>query len=142
MQAAMAKLTMQTTPRIVSKEGSNKRVVEMFGVVLWSDPSDRKAVFWCEDQGDLAYYECPAVDDAGYTFFDAGDMVRFDVTMDQKLRRAHNPSLVQEHACVGLPDRLRLDAAQESEPAPSDKIIPFTPGPRVGTPSHQARRKA
>ena len=27
----------------------------MLGVVLWSDVSDRKAVIWCEDQGDLAY---------------------------------------------------------------------------------------
>ena len=29
----------------------------MFGVVLWADPVDRKAVIWCEDHGDLAYFK-------------------------------------------------------------------------------------
>ena len=28
----------------------------MYGVVLWADASDTKAVIWCEDQGNLAYY--------------------------------------------------------------------------------------
>ena len=27
----------------------------MYGIVLWSDRSERQAVIWCEDQGDLAY---------------------------------------------------------------------------------------
>lgn len=28
----------------------------MLGVVLWADIDDRKAVIWCEDHGNLAYY--------------------------------------------------------------------------------------
>lgn len=101
-----------------------KRVVEMIGVVLWSDQTDRKAVFWCEDQGDLAYYECPSAKDDGYSFFDAGDMVQFDVSTDRRFRRAHNPTLVQESACVGLPDRLRQNAGEEGRA--SGKIVAFT----------------
>ncbi len=96
----------------------------MIGVVLWSDQTDRKAVFWCEDQGDLAYYESPSLKEDGYSFFDAGDMVQFEVSTDRRIRRAHNPTLVQEHACVGLPERLRQDAGADG--ATSGKIVPFT----------------
>lgn len=27
----------------------------MIGVIIWSDPIERKAIVWCEDQGDLAF---------------------------------------------------------------------------------------
>lgn len=78
----------------------------MIGVVLWSDASDRKAVFWCEDHGDLAFYEQA---DGGLdpeAFFDAGDMVQFDVRIEANMRQARNARLVLEQACVGLPERL------------------------------------
>ena len=64
----------------------------MFGVILWVNSTDRKAVIWCEDEGDLAYFEDeiqPTQAEVG--FFDAGDYVEFDVTTDKKLRRASNP---------------------------------------------------
>ncbi|MEM6310592.1 MAG: hypothetical protein AAF754_11125 [Pseudomonadota bacterium] len=63
----------------------------MFGVILWSDPEVGKAVIWCEDHGDLAYYE-----DAEHSanldrlFFDPGDYVEFDLCVDNELRRASN----------------------------------------------------
>ena len=48
----------------------------MYGVILWSDPEGGQAVIWCEDRGDLAYYEAPErPDHGGYGFFDAGDYV-------------------------------------------------------------------
>jgi len=63
----------------------------MFGVILWSNSTDRKAVIWCEDQGDLAYYEENQQNSEAHSaFFDAGDYVEFDVTVDENLRRACN----------------------------------------------------
>lgn len=61
----------------------------MFGVILWSNAADRKAVIWCEDQGDLAYYD----DSKGglaqsNDFLTAGDYVEFDVSAENSMRLA------------------------------------------------------
>ena len=93
----------------------------MIGIVLWSDPASRKAVFWCEDQGDLAYFEDS---EDGPDFFDAGDMVRFEVTTERRLRRAHAPTIVQPRVCTDLPEKLRRNGEPERTTA---RIIPFTP---------------
>lgn len=67
----------------------------MFGVILWSDPFVKKAVIWCEDQGNLAYYEAPQnVSRIDELFFDTGDYVEFDVEMDRDLCRASNAQVV------------------------------------------------
>lgn len=67
----------------------------MYGVILWSNSDDRKAVIWCEDQGHLAYYEDELPTDGGTgAFFDAGDYVEFDVFIDDTLHRAHNTTNV------------------------------------------------
>ena len=29
----------------------------MIGVIIWSDPVERKAVVWCEDQGGFGFFE-------------------------------------------------------------------------------------
>ena len=47
----------------------------MLGVVLWSDAGDNKAVIWCEDHGDLAYFNGGVDDPASLMDFDAGDLV-------------------------------------------------------------------
>jgi hypothetical protein len=102
----------------------------MIGVVLWSGPDDGKAVFWCEDQGDLAYFEGTLNQDGSYAVFNAGDMVQFDVTVDARVRKAHNARLVQEQACVGLQETLRGNGAQPHPAASahqSAEIIPFSP---------------
>ncbi|MEM6303075.1 MAG: hypothetical protein AAF744_00030 [Pseudomonadota bacterium] len=112
----------------------------MFGLVLWSDPGDRKAVFWCEDQGDLAYYEAPMADAPDRAFFDAGDMVRFDVTAHEALRLAHNAHLVHGGACQALPDRLKQGATQI--PAPESKVIPFRGRMADQAEADPVRRKA
>lgn len=93
----------------------------MFGVVLWSDRNDRKAVFWCEDQGDLAFFdgaihECEGV-------FDAGDMVHFDVSLENKIRRASNAQLIEQQVCTELPQALRRDASANQ--TQSSKVVPF-----------------
>ncbi|WP_458322078.1 hypothetical protein [Roseobacter sp. A03A-229] len=99
----------------------------MIGVVLWSDASDRKAVIWCEDQGDLAFLN--SADDVFQSdaFFDAGDVVQFDMEVQASMRRAHNPRLVLEQAGVGLPEALRQSASSVARMTSSAKVIPFEP---------------
>tara|TARA_R110002074_G_scaffold6197_8_gene28892 strand:+ start:2247 stop:2693 length:447 start_codon:yes stop_codon:yes gene_type:complete len=116
-------------PLVVSKDGLILEVgLQMLGVVLWSDENDRKAVFWCEDHGDLAYYEGKDANFDHSVFFDAGDMVQFDVAVDRRLRKAFNPRVVQERVCAGLPATLKRTTAA---PAPaqqlkSAKVIAFS----------------
>lgn len=107
----------------------------MIGVVLWSDPCEGKAVFWCEDQGDLAYYEAAPERPATDGFFDSGDMVQFEVAMESRIRKAHNARLLQEQAWVDLPESLRRESGPQSSSAGATqtaKIIPFKlqPEPR------------
>lgn len=66
----------------------------MYGVVLWSDTEDQKAVIWCEDHGDLAFYRQPL--DSQTVTLDAGDWIQFDMTTERHLRFAHNPRLVSD----------------------------------------------
>lgn len=84
----------------------------MMGVVLWSDPEDQKAVFWCEDHGDLAYYDGKAGIVVGRDFLSPGDMVDFDITLERKVRRAHNAQVIEARVCNGLQDHLRQTAGQ------------------------------
>ncbi len=100
----------------------------MIGIVLWRDRVEKKAVFWCEDQGDLAYYAPDAAEQTGTDMFDVGDMVRFDVRVDKKLRKACNARLVQQHACGSVQESVRQNAqlAQADDVgAKSAQIIPF-----------------
>jgi hypothetical protein len=84
----------------------------MMGVVLWSDPQDQKAVFWCEDHGDLAYYDASADDASEPRVLSPGDMVRFEVSIDRKVRRAHNAEMIESEVCNGLHEHLRHTANQ------------------------------
>ena len=105
----------------------------MIGVVLWCDNKAGKAVFWCEDHGDLAYYEEPTLPEEG-CFFDTGDMVQFDISVHRRLRIADNPRLIEGGASASLAEALRresraggfsdLTAASQAATA---QIIPFTP---------------
>ncbi|WP_299674824.1 hypothetical protein [uncultured Roseobacter sp.] len=99
----------------------------MIGVVLWSDASDRKAVIWCEDQGDLAFLNSADELLQSDAFFDAGDVVQFDMEVQASMRRAHNPRLVLEQAGAGLPDALRQSVSDVATSACTAKIIPFEP---------------
>lgn len=97
----------------------------MFGVVLWSDTQDQKAVIWCEDHGDLAFYT--QTDGNGDISLDAGDWVQFDVTVDRHLRFAHNPRLVAEGIYPDLADALSkaVPVQQPQVSRVSAKIIPL-----------------
>lgn len=89
----------------------------MFGVVLWSEADDRKAVIWCEDQGDLAFLDGTHEQWSNATsdFFIAGDMVHFDVSIGSKMRKATNVELVQQQAGANLPLALLRGAGQQSQ---------------------------
>ena len=50
----------------------------MIGVILWSDVQVRKAVVWCEDQGDLAFL-CEDTPFEHLKGLSAGDSIEFDV---------------------------------------------------------------
>lgn len=101
----------------------------MYGVILWCDAQENKAVIWCEDHGDLAFYRQP--ENADEVALDAGDWVQFDMTTDRHLRFAHNPRLVSEGVSPGLADVLTSAASassQSMQPAHSRgsaEIIPF-----------------
>jgi hypothetical protein len=62
----------------------------MFGVVLWADASDRKAVIWCEDHGNLAYYTEGEQSLHDAIDLDAGDLIQFDMREERDIRRARN----------------------------------------------------
>ncbi len=77
----------------------------MQGVILWCDPDKGKAVIWCEDHGQLAYYN-----DHGQSMipfaFDVGDLVIFEQEQRDGLRYAHDMRLVASQECPALADQL------------------------------------
>ncbi|MCC1494507.1 hypothetical protein [Cognatishimia sp. F0-27] len=97
---------------------------EMFGVVLWADTEDRKAIVWCEDQGNLAYY---SAEEHSTSFhdglsLDAGDLIQFEMRETREFRHVSNPRRVGQSVAPGLADRLRTVAdprrRPEKEPLP------------------------
>ncbi|WP_204114022.1 hypothetical protein [Shimia biformata] len=78
----------------------------MFGVVLWSDNLDNKAVIWCEDHGDLAFFNGGNDMPSSLPDLDPGDLVQFELSQDRNLRYARNPVRVAEGAYDTLPDTL------------------------------------
>lgn len=87
----------------------------MIGVVLWSDPAAYKAVFWCEDQGDLAFYDGSAVSSNLNRFLGVGDMVEFSVKTSNNVRKAYDAYVIEQKVCQGLQEQLRKSAANSSE---------------------------
>ncbi|WP_298678408.1 hypothetical protein [uncultured Lentibacter sp.] len=81
----------------------------MYGVVLWSDQKDQKAVIWCEDHGDLAFYGGGGTSLFDGRSLDAGDLVQFSVQDGVPMRRAENPELVAVQHSPALARRL-IDA--------------------------------
>lgn len=80
----------------------------MLGVVLWHDQKSDRALIWCEDQGDLAYFNG---NDSSLAPEEAtlgtGDLVRFDVKERANGRYVSNPTPVARSAFSSLSDMLR-----------------------------------
>ena len=114
----------------------------MYGVVLWSDKEDSKAVIWCEDHGDLAFYSCIGASALEGQSLDAGDLVHFSIAEGEAIRVATNPTLVAEQQYPGLAERLRAQGmvggaesrtanTDRPEPADTSNVIAFAPRNRA-----------
>lgn len=97
----------------------------MYGVVLWSDKQDRKAVIWCEDHGDLAL--CRQDDTQSGVSLDAGDWIEFDLETARHQRVACNPRLVAEGVYTTLPETLSGAANAPHQPSrrPRTSVLSF-----------------
>ena len=90
----------------------------MFGLVLWSDPKRRKALIWCEDQSDLAYFD--GADDGeeqtqadGWdtsAVLNVGDALLFDICQNGQMRRATNLRALVKGGAEDLTDQLKAAA--------------------------------
>lgn len=132
MQAHVAELRMLYRTKIAFDYSEPTLGRKMIGVILWSDPTDRKAVIWCEDQGDLAYYALAGQDPLPDPFFDVGDVVEFDVTTERDTRIVKNAARLKQSWGATLTAGLR--AMGDGGPAPVDtgttaQIIPFRADP-------------
>ena len=104
----------------------------MFGVVLWSDPASGSAVIWCEDHGDLAYYDASGAPDtldtrAVQTLLDTGDLVEFDAHQESDRLVALNPfGVITSHSAVAhaMPPLPTGSAPQDSAAEPG-RVIDF-----------------
>ncbi|WP_138934188.1 hypothetical protein [Roseovarius arcticus] len=104
----------------------------MYGVVLWSDQRQNRAVIWCEDHGDLAYYKG---DVGGDSAMAAGDLVEFDLHEAADMRLADMPRLITQRSHPTLSSDLRKAGARmgvvpSGSPAPANSdyaanVIPF-----------------
>lgn len=102
----------------------------MMGVVLWKDRQDGKAVIWCEDHGKLAYLTGDQAELCADLDMEAGDLVKFSLRIDKRLRFAENVQVVEENNRVGLADALTPEGATPAmSPEPvmdyGADIIPF-----------------
>ncbi|MEX0304333.1 MAG: hypothetical protein AB3N24_18080 [Leisingera sp.] len=99
----------------------------MIGVVLWSDEPLNKAVIWCDDQGDLAFYSNKA--EANTQVLNPGDWVEFDLTLSGNFRIAENLSVLLEQGSPDLAEKLSAAAGCCKSPAAgahdSGKVVPF-----------------
>ncbi|MFC3615087.1 hypothetical protein ACFORG_15065 [Lutimaribacter marinistellae] len=101
----------------------------MNGIVLWCGTDNRHAVIWCEDHGDLAYFrgDCATAMES----LEAGDWVRFDVTVAGQMRIATEVEVMDLAKVSGLPATLNdaADMAMPCAPWPIDPtgadIVPF-----------------
>lgn len=101
----------------------------MFGVVLWSDGTDSKALIWCEDHGDLAYFNAGDDTDRVRPSLDPGDIVQFEMTEEPQMRRAWNPRIVAEEQYPTLAHRLQnakpSEGSAQAGRSASAIIVPF-----------------
>ena len=79
----------------------------MYGVVLWADECDQKAVIWCEDHGNLAYYNAAEASMHEDVQLDPGDLIQFELREDHDCRRVRNLRRVDAGWAPSLPENLR-----------------------------------
>jgi len=103
----------------------------MYGVVLWSDCDQDRAVIWCEDHGDLAYYRGDGHGVSLVKDISAGDLVVFELRDGGELRLADAPRLVGQKTYPTLSSDLKNAVGgmeRESKPfvgSSAATVIPF-----------------
>ncbi|WP_422050321.1 hypothetical protein [Shimia sp.] len=115
----------------------------MLGLVLWSNPKRRKALIWCEDQRDLAYFDGAEEGENASQFGTGdtsvvpvvGDMLIFDICSRSEMRRAINVRALANGAVDDLIARLKaagrrangadLDALVAESAANKDNVVSF-----------------
>lgn len=109
---------------------------KMCGVVLWADQCDQKAVIWCEDHGDLAYYHDKDANSHDGLSLDAGDLIQFELFQEHDLRLVRNPTRLVQRQFVGLAQDLRSSAGNGQELGQERASFP------PARPSHVTGRRA
>lgn len=89
-------------------------LTRMCGVVLWSDAGDHKAVVWCEDAGNLAYYIDHDGSSTSEVALDAGDLIEFDL-VEGTFRQVKNPVHIDPELCVELPRTEQFNARHHGD---------------------------
>ncbi|WP_397541440.1 hypothetical protein [Roseovarius salis] len=74
----------------------------MYGVVLWSDSKRNRAVIWCEDHRNLAFFNEEDDTATSREGFEPGDLVAFDLREENDLRLAVDPYVVAPHEFPSL----------------------------------------
>ncbi|WP_300531498.1 hypothetical protein [uncultured Mameliella sp.] len=96
---------------------------QMFGVVLWADASDSKAVIWCEDHGNLAYYTAAEQNVHDGLGLDAGDLIQFDLREERDVRRARNLRRVDAGFAPAIVHELKTRGPAKT--APAGNVVSF-----------------
>ncbi len=91
---------------------------KMMGVVLWADLTEQKAVIWCEDHGELAFWHEPGPSLHDGVVLDVGDLVDFEMSEGAQLRLARNPQRLERTQFFGLVESLR-----EAGEAPAPGVV-------------------
>lgn len=105
---------------------------QMFGVILWTDSADHRAVIWCEDHGNLAYYTGGEHSLHDGIELDAGDLIQFDVKEDSDMRRARNLRRVDAGHAPSIVHELRSTSGTRVTPKAGDNIVSFPETRRAG----------
>jgi len=103
----------------------------MYGAVLWSDRSNSRALIWCEDHGNLAFFDGKSNQIAESFEFEEGDLVTFEVRDGCGMRLALEVEVISSEEYPFLANDLRK-ATQDDATQPvaqtcskDGKIVPF-----------------
>lgn len=86
----------------------------MLGVVLWNDPEAEKAVIWCEDHGQLAFFKGELDETAQKVELNVGDLVSFEMIEDAHLRYAHDLRTLSAQEYPDIANCLTSTEAQDT----------------------------
>jgi hypothetical protein len=83
----------------------------MLGVVIWSCKVSGRAIVWCSDSKDLAYYEGRKLQRGPASIIETGDLVEVQIAPKGPLRRATVMRLVEAGYMPDLVDSLQVRTA-------------------------------